>query len=135
MKRKLIITISLAFNCICIFAQTNILMSNSGSYSVCSGNFYDGGGPMNDYGTSLNVVVTLHPLDSTSKLSVKFTSFHIYENYDFLYVYNGADTNALRIATLTGQSGYGTITSSAPHGSLTFKFPTYYFCLASLLTR
>ncbi|MEO6838970.1 MAG: hypothetical protein ABI185_11335, partial [Ginsengibacter sp.] len=41
---------------------------------------------------------------------------------DTLFVYNGNDTTAPLIGKLVGGSGYGTITSSANDGSLTFKF-------------
>ena len=67
-------------------------------------------------------VVTFYPSTSGAKLSVNFSSFRSSENKDFLYVYNGHDTTATEIGKLTGLAGYGTITSSAADGSLTFKF-------------
>ncbi|HVT84100.1 MAG TPA: CUB domain-containing protein, partial [Chitinophagaceae bacterium] len=96
--------------------------SGSVSYTTCSGNFYDDGGPNGDYMISQHSVVTLYPATPGAKLSVNFNSFHTTANADFLYVYNGNDTSAPRIATLTGPSGFGTIRSSATDGSLTFKF-------------
>jgi RHS repeat-associated protein len=97
-------------------------MLASGSFTTCGGYFYDGGGPNGDYMISQHSVVTLYPATPGAKLSVNFNSFHTTANADFLYVYNGNDTSAPRIATLTGPSGFGIIRSSATDGSLTFKF-------------
>ena len=115
-------------------APTDITMIASGSFTTCGGNFYDGGGSgsNHDYMPGQKTVVTLYPSTSGAKLSVTFSSFHSSENLDFLYVYNGHDTLASnKIGTLTGQSGYGTITSTAADGSLTFKFTSdniHYCC-------
>ncbi len=122
MKQLLLFFIILMFNSITALAQYNMPTSGLATYTTCSGYFYDDGGTTNDYSTNVDGIVTFYPSTAGAKLSVNFTSFHTYENYDFLYVYNGSDTTAKRIALLTGQSGYGTITSTASDGSLTFKF-------------
>ena len=121
MKKLLIISTFLAFISIAALSQT-YTMSSPSPITTCLGSFYDSGGPSTDYPINQNSVLTLYPSTPGAKLSVNFTSFHTAENKDFLYVYNGHDTLAPRIGNLTGQSGYGRITSSAADGSLTFKF-------------
>jgi len=118
-------------------ASADVTMSSSGTYTVCSGNFYDGGGPSKDYLNNQDVVVTIYPATPGTKISVTFNSFHTQTHYydvsdrygvyddDILYVYNGNSTDATQIGALQGQAGYGTITSSAVDGSLTFKFVSH----------
>ena len=96
-------------------------MSSSATYTTCSGNFYDGGGPNGNYMGNQNVITTLHPLNPSDKLSVTFSSFQSYLG-DTLYVYNGNSVASPLIGKLSGGAGYGTITSSATDGSLTFRF-------------
>jgi hypothetical protein len=104
----------------CNIAPTDITMLASGTFTTCSGNFYDGGGPEGNYMGNQDVVTTLKPPNAASKLSVTFSSFET--DNDTLFVYNGNSTSAPLIGKLSGIKGYGTITSSAPDGSLTFKF-------------
>ncbi len=115
---------------------TDITMSGSGTYTVCSANFYDGGGISNDYYDNQNSVVTIYPSTPGAKISVTFSSFNTqvhyneYNNYsqiddDILFVYNGNSISSPQIGALKGQAGYGTITSTANDGSLTFKFVSH----------
>jgi len=116
-------------------AQT-YTMSSSGTYTTCSGNFYDGGGPGSDYPNNQNVTVTFNPSTPGAKMSVTFSSFNTQAHYnefgnfsqiddDILYVYNGPIASGTPIGTLNGQAGYGTITSTHATGSLTFKFVSH----------
>ena len=123
MKKLLFFFIIFVFGSITLFAQDYLMpISGSATYTTCSGNFYDDGGATNDYSTNVRGLITFYPSTPGSKLSVNFSSFNSSENQDFLYVYNGHDTTAAQIGKLTGPAGYGTITSSAADGSLTFKF-------------
>ncbi|MFZ2898968.1 MAG: PKD domain-containing protein [Saprospiraceae bacterium] len=118
-----------------IHSQT-FIMSESGSYSTCSGFFYDGGGPGNNYPNNQNDTLTFYPSIQGGKISITFSSFQTQIHYnqfgdiysikdDILYVYNGNSTAAPLIGTLQGYAGPGTITSTAADGSLTFKFVSY----------
>jgi PKD repeat protein/pimeloyl-ACP methyl ester carboxylesterase len=106
-----------------VFAQTYLMpTSGSVSYTTCSGNFYDDGGSSNYYSPNVNSIITLYPATPGAKISVSFSSFSVSTNGDTLFVYNGNNTTAPQIGKLSGASGYGTITSSAADGSLTFRF-------------
>ena len=56
------------------------------------------------------------------KIKVSFSAFSLEEGFDFLNVYNGADTNAPFLAQLTGNTTPGNFISTAADGSLTFEF-------------
>jgi len=111
----------------------NIYMLNSASYTVCSANFYDGEGPTKDYLDNQDVIVTLYPATPGAKVSVTFNSFNTAVDYsdasyitrdDILFIYNGNSKDAPQIGAIQG-SGFGTITSTAADGSLTFRFISY----------
>lgn len=88
--------------------------------SVCSGNFYDHGGDTTNYG---NNETFLHTICSDSGYGscaqVIFSSFSLGAG-DTLFVYNGADTNALLIDAYTQSNIPDTLTSF--FGCLTFHF-------------
>jgi len=124
-------------------APTDITMIGGGSYTTCGGNFYDGGGLLGDYMVNQNTTLTLNPGTPGSKISVNFLSFNTAVQYyvgilnqnvdDILYVYNGLNTMGTPIAILEGQTGIGTITSTDPTGSLSFKFMSHnpYYTIAA----
>ncbi len=120
----------------CSSVPPNDILMIGGAITTCGGNFYDSGGPNGDYMNNQNTTLTIYPATTGAKLSVNFKSFSsaiIYydssvftsNNNDILYVYNGNNTSAPQIGELQGQSGYGTITSTAVDGSLTFKFVSH----------
>ncbi len=89
--------------------------------STCTGTFYDSGGDGN-YGNSLNIVKTFTPSTSGNKLRFSFSSFSIENNWDYLYIYDGANTSSSLIGSYTGTSSPSTITATNANGQLTFKF-------------
>jgi hypothetical protein len=101
----------------------DITMIGDATWYISSGRFYDNGGPNNDYRENCDATVTLFPENGTDKLSVTFHEFYTQPGTsgDVLYVYNGNNTSAPLIAELRGYN-YGTVTSSASDGSLTFQF-------------
>ena len=135
--KNLTLTIFLLLSSNIIIKASDIIMSSSGNYTVCAGNFYDAGGLANDYPNNQNVTVTLYPATAGAKLSVTFDSFRtavLYydqttftsNNNDILFIYNGNSVNAPQIGAMQG-IGYGTVTSTAADGSLTFKFISHAY--------
>jgi hypothetical protein len=113
--------------------SNDIVMSESGTYTRCFANFYDGGNKNGNYPKKQNVVVTILPSVPGAKISVTFHSFKTQTSYkdstdtthidhDILYVYNGNSIAGTQIGALMGKTLNGTITSTAADGSLTFKF-------------
>ena len=96
-------------------------MSNT-AVTTCSGTFYDSGGSGSSYSNNESYVKTFTPGTAGSYMQFVFTAFNVEDTYDFLYIYDGTNTSAPLIATLTGTSLPGTFTASNPSGALTFKF-------------
>jgi hypothetical protein len=132
--KKLTLTLFIILSVVNFIKAADVItMSASGTHTVNSADFYDGGGPTNDYLNNQDVTVTLFPETPGSKISVTFDTFHtqshyydatnIYGNYsdDILYVYNGNSITDPQVGAMQG-IGYGTVTSTASDGSLTFRF-------------
>lgn len=86
----------------------------------------DIGGSSDTYDNSLNQTLTLSPSDSDSKLQLNFTEFNLEAgysvNYDILYVYDGSNTSAPLLATLSGTNIPNSITATNNLGQLTLRF-------------
>lgn len=95
------------------------LMTN-GSISVCDGILYDTGGETGDYSSNEFYTLTLTPSTPGSLMQINFTSFQLETCCDDLTIYNGNSIASPIIGTYT--SNPGSITSTAPDGSLTIVF-------------
>lgn len=86
--------------------------------------FYDTGGLGGNYTNNETFIRTFVPNDPTQKIKVDFTSFNLELDYDYLYVYDGSDTNApdLSFGGFTGDFIPGPFESTASDGTLTFRF-------------
>ena len=70
-----------------VFSQ-NINMQN-GVFNICSGNFFDSGGSLNDYGSSENFTITLCPDNSDSRIVLEFIEFQTADiGLDLLQIYD-----------------------------------------------
>lgn len=87
----------------------------------CSGEIHDFGGPTKNYYNDEDYTWTIAPPSATS-IDVQFTLFNIEANWDYLYIYDGADVNAPQISgsPFTGLVGPGTFTTTT--GAVTFRF-------------
>jgi hypothetical protein len=132
--KRILLTLLSSILIITLAKSSDVIMSTSGTYTVCSANFYDAGGPTADYPNNQNVVIILVPETPGAKVSVTFNSFSTAVLYydgalktsDILYVYNGNSTAAPQIGAMQGVA-YGTVTSTAADGSLTFKFVSHSY--------
>lgn len=86
----------------------------------------DDGGPAGPtstgYGNNVDRTITLTPSDNTKKLKLAFTHLDLETTYDFLYVYDGANTSATLLATLNGSTLPSDITATNSVGQLTIRF-------------
>lgn len=94
--------------------------------NFCSGiSFTDTGGTGGQYTNMESWTRTMTPNNIGLKLRVTFTSFNLEAGYDYLYIYNGPDEYfypELTTNGITGTTNPGVFNSTAPDGSLTFKF-------------
>jgi hypothetical protein len=92
----------------------------SGSVNVCSGVFYDSGGPTGSYPNSENNSVTFCSA-SNQYLRFDFNPHHFnIAAGDSLFIYDGASTSAPLFAILTGNTAPGPLTSNT--SCFTFRF-------------
>jgi len=87
----------------------------------------DGGpaGPMSTgYSNSVNRTITLTPSDNTKKLQLSFSQMDLETSYDYLYIYDGANTSAPLLATLNGTTIPSAITAENASGQLTIRWTT-----------
>ncbi len=87
--------------------------------TACSDTIYDTGGPYGDYYNDEDYVFTIAP-DSASSVTLKIFSFDLETGYDYLNIYDGADTNAALLGKYTGVISKGSITSTT--GPITLRF-------------
>ena len=93
------------------FTITDNLGPASGNYGGTGGN-------------SLNRTLTFTPSDNTKKLKLSFSSLDLETNYDYLYVYDGPNTSATLVGTLTGTTTPADITATNASGQLTLRWTT-----------
>ena len=88
----------------------------------------DDGGPAGPtsvgYSNNTDRTVTLTPSDVAQKLNLSFTQFDLETSYDYLYVYDGANTSAPLVATLNGTSLPNDIMATNSAGQLTLRWTT-----------
>ena len=98
-------------------------MSNT-TVTTCVGYFYDSGGPTGQYGDDESLTMTFLPASAEGVIKAQFTAFETEANYDYLYIYNGANTSAPQVAgsPFHGTTSPGTIVALNGSGALTFKF-------------
>ncbi len=96
-------------------------ISDEGTLSVCTGTFYDSGLDAASYDSNEDYTMTFLPPSGQDFVVVNFSSFDIENNYDFLYVYDGADATATEIpgSPFTGTDSPGMLMGA---NGLTFNF-------------
>ncbi|MFI5219840.1 MAG: CUB domain-containing protein, partial [Bacteroidia bacterium] len=117
MKKNLLLTILLLPLIITLHAQ-NYNMGNS-SVSTCAGTFYDNGGG-GAYGNNQNLTMTFCSNVSGNCIRISFNTFNIENGYDYLTIYDGANTAAPILGSFTGTGNPGVFTGTS--GCLTFVF-------------
>jgi len=97
------------------------LMNNTETITACNGLFYDSGNSENNYSDNEDLVKTFVSPNSNAMLSVDFKSFSLEKNYDYLYIYEGPNTDYPQIAgsPFTGTDGPRKISTS---NAFTFRF-------------
>lgn len=108
-----------------LLASEGAIFMGNGSVTTCDGTFFDSGGPDANYSNSENYTLTFYPETAGAKMRFQFTSFSTESDYDFLYVYDGPNTDATLVGEFSGDGVpelLADITSSDPSGAMTFKF-------------
>ena len=87
--------------------------------TAATGNYYDTGGANGNYSNDERTLYLIQPTGA-STVTINFQSFDLENNWDYMFVYDGATTSAPLLATLTGSTLPAPITSTG--GSLLIEF-------------
>jgi hypothetical protein len=104
-----------------ILAACSQTLNSSLTYALSD----DGGpaGPISTgYSNSVDRTITLTPSDGTKKLQLSFTQMDLETTYDYLYVYDGANTSAPLLATLNGTTIPSNMSATNSSGQLTIRW-------------
>ena len=106
-----------------MLAACSQTLNSSLTYSLSD----DGGpaGPISTgYSNNVDRTITLSPSVTTQKLNLSFTQMDLETTYDYLYVYDGANTSSPLLATLNGTTIPSDITATNSTGQLTLRWTT-----------
>jgi hypothetical protein len=106
--------------------DNNLLPFLSNCSQTISGNtiITDHGSYSDSYNNNLSRTITFTPSDPSKKLLVSFSLVDIETDYDFIYVYDGANGAAPLLATLTGTLSPIEYIATNSAGELTIRFVT-----------
>jgi len=82
----------------------------------------DQGSYAETYGNNLSQTITFTPIDPTKKLELNISSLNIETDYDYLYVYDGFNTSAPLLATLTGTATNLSYVTTQSNSAITIRF-------------
>ena len=113
----------------CFTAYGQDINMQDGTFNVCTGNFYDSGGPAAPYSNGETLVLTICDDGSGGTLQIDFTSFTTETPNDVLTIYDGDSTAAPVIGDFSGTNSPGIVrpSPSNPSGCLTFEFVSNEF--------
>lgn len=123
LRGPIIILLCFVFLCTHSAYGANYTMANGTQTVNCAQthNVYDPGGSGGNYAASLNITQTFTPNDGTQCLALTITSFVTEDGYDFLYIYDGANTSGTLLGQLAGTPALP-LTFSSTSGSITLRF-------------
>jgi PKD repeat protein len=103
--------------------------NTAGSYTTCSGFFYDSGGASGNYSLNESSTLTFYPSTANSKLTFNFYSFASELFGDFLTAYDGPSIASPQIGIYNDSDGpvNNNITATNPQGAITFRFTSNAF--------
>jgi hypothetical protein len=88
--------------------------------TATGGTFYDTGGPSGVYANDERKLWLFQPSGGATSVSMNFTSFSLENNYDYLFIYDGATVNSPLIGKYTSTVSPGNINSTG--SSLLIEF-------------
>lgn len=106
-----------------------IVMNNT-TVTTCDASFMDPGG-VGNYAEDQTTIMTFMPASAGRKISVSFTSFSTEEGFDYLTVYDGADTDAPLKGRFTGRKLPAVITVANNKRKLYKIIHNHYCCFCS----
>jgi len=90
------------------------------TYTASTGTIYDSGGALANYSNDERKLYLIQP-GGVVNITINFISFNLETNWDYLYVYDGTTTSAPLLATYTGTSIPGNVSSTGPSILVEFR--------------
>lgn len=87
--------------------------------TAATGTYFDSGGATGNYSDDERTLYLIQPTGA-STVTINFRAFDLENNWDYMFVYDGATTSSPVLATLTGSSIPSSITSTG--GSMLIEF-------------
>ncbi|RZJ30268.1 MAG: hypothetical protein EOO48_05400, partial [Flavobacterium sp.] len=109
--------------------QAQTYTMQDGSFTTCSGTFYDSGGAAGAYSSNETHQITFCPGTAGNYIQLNFSVFDVEASpFDTMTIYQGPNTSGAIIGTYGGAAspisscGSGIVASSDPSGCLTIRF-------------
>lgn len=93
---------------------------NQTTITATSGTFYDSGGSGGNYNNDERYF-TLFSIPGATTITLNFSSFNLENNWDYLYIYNGATNTSPLIGVYTGTNSPGSVTSTGSNLLVEFR--------------
>ncbi len=119
--RRIVMLLAVAISLLCSAQFSwSLNMCSTSSSTAASDDLYDSGGSFGNYQNNEDCFLLIQPAGATS-ITLNFAAFNLETSYDFVRIYDGSNTSAPLLATLTGNLGSpGPYTSSG--GSMLVRF-------------
>ncbi|WP_157514631.1 PKD domain-containing protein, partial [Mangrovimonas sp. TPBH4] len=100
------------------------LLMQDGTFSQCSGMFYDSGGAAGNYASGEDIVITICPENDGQLVQLNFTAFSTQLGADTMTIYDGDSVAADAFGTFDGANNPGFVTATPDNtsGCLTIQF-------------
>jgi PKD repeat protein len=102
--------------------ENELLMQTASVQVVADINFYDTGGPNQNYANFEDYILVLYPKTPGNVIQIDFATINLENGYDYMYIYNGVTTTSAPIATYTGNMENQTVTATGTSGALSIRF-------------
>ena len=114
-----------AFNIVVdTICNSQTIVMQDGSFSVCEGLFTDSGDQNGNYANDENFTITLCPDTAQGRVTLDFVSFTTQMISDVLTIYNGDSTSSPIIGSYSGPGSPGLVEADNSSGCLTLNFTT-----------
>lgn len=90
------------------------------SITTATGNLFDSGGNSSNYSNDERLMYLIEPTGATS-ITLSFNSFSVESGWDYMYIYDGINTEAPLMGVYTGNTIPSTLTSSGGQILLEFR--------------
>ena len=113
-----------------VIGQAEQYLMSDDTVTTCNGEFYDSGGPNNNYSDNEDYTMVFFPGANGAKLKALFTSFDVEPQtnclYDYLKIFNGPNDTYPLFGKYCGTDSPDTVIATSSSGELTFVFHSDY---------